>query len=74
MSAIRLGNMKAQLAKEKQGLSTYREKWQGKLDKLNKELDTATDKVYREKSKSRQAIQEQINKTAFSEAEMQNYI
>ena len=51
MSAIRLGNMTAQLIKKKQGLSTHREKWQGKLDSLNKELDTATDKVYREKSK-----------------------
>ena len=66
--------MKAQLTKEKQGLSTHREKWQGKLDRLNTELDTATDKVYREKSKSRQAIQQQIDKTASSESEMQNYI
>ena len=74
MSVIRLGNMKAQLAKAKPGLYTHREKWQGKLDSLNKELDTATDKVYHEKSKSRKAIQEQINKTASSKADMQNYI
>ena len=73
MSAIRLGNMKAQLAKEKQGLSTHREKWQGKLDRLSKELDHATNKVHREKSKSGQAIQEQINKMASSEAKMQNH-
>ena len=49
-------------------------KWQGKLDALNEELDKASDRVYREKSKGRKLMQDHIDKAEVSAAEMQNYI
>ena len=66
--------MKAKLTKDNSELSNHREKWQGKLDKLNKELNTASDDIYRKNIKERQRIQEQNDKTASSEAGTHKYI
>ena len=66
--------MKRKLVKQKNEILKDREKWQGKLDALNDELDKASDRVYSEKKRGRKLIHEQINKADASVTEMQNYI
>ena len=72
--ASKLDKMKHKLVQQKSKISEERAKWQGKLDALNEELDKASDRVYREKSKGRKIMQDHIDKAKVSSAEMQNYI
>ena len=70
----KLAKIKNKLVQQKNKISEEREKWQGKLDKLNEELSKASDRAYREKSRGRKLIQDQIDSAAKRSSEMQNYI
>jgi DNA polymerase III alpha subunit (gram-positive type) len=66
--------MKDKLIEQKKEISLHRVSWQGRLDKLNNELDSASDRTYLEKRKGRISVQNQIDIAAKNEYEMQNYI
>ena len=66
--------MKSKLFKEQNALIKHRQFWECKLNELNVELNTASDKIYHIKSQARRTIQGQIDKTASNKADMQNYI
>ena len=53
--------MKNKLIEQKKRVSLHCVTWQGKLDKLNKELKSASDRIYMEKRKGRISIQDQID-------------
>ena len=72
--AFKLDQMKRNLVQHKSKVLEEREKWQGKLNKLNEDLDVASDRLYREKSRGRKLIQDHIDKAEVNAAEMQNYI
>jgi hypothetical protein len=53
--------MKDKLIEQKKEISLHRVSWQGRLDKLNNELDSASDRTYLEKRKGRISVQDQID-------------
>ena len=53
--------MKNKLIEQKKRISLHRVTWQGKLDKLKRELESASDRIYMEKRKGRISIQDQID-------------
>ena len=55
-------------------LSADRARWQEKLDKLDAELEKASDRVYSEKVKRRRDVQQQLMQAANGEMKMQHYI
>ena len=69
-----LDKMKSKFIKEQNALVKHRQVWECKLNELNAELNTVSDKIYHIISQARRTIQGQIDKTAPNEADMQNYI
>ena len=53
--------MKNKLIEQKKRVSLHCVTWQGKLDKLKRELESASDRIYMEKRKGRISIQDQID-------------
>ena len=72
--ATKIDKMKRKLVQQKNKISEERNKWQGKLDVLNDELSTVSDRAHRQKSRGRKLIQDQIDKATISSNIMQNYI
>ena len=70
----RYDTLKSKLSKSKSEVEAEKTKWQDKLDKLNAELETASDNVYLEKRKRRNAVSQQLQKTQQKETELRNYI
>ena len=56
ISAAKLNKMQRKLVEQKNEILKDREKWQGKLDALNGELDKASDCVCSEKRRGRKSI------------------
>ena len=70
----KLNTTKNKLIEQKKEISCHRATWQGKLDKLNKELESASDHIYLEKRKGGISMQGQIDAATKTEHAMQNYI
>ena len=66
--------LSSKLSKAKDEVSKQREQWESKLLNLNNELTKSSDRLYLEKRKRRDTVQEQVNKSRAKETEMQNYI
>ena len=74
INATKLDTMKQKLVKQDNRIPDQREKWQGKGDKLSKQLDQLSGKVYNQKRQGQRIIQYQIEKATENETEMQSYI
>ena len=66
--------VKTRLDAAKAEMENEKDKWQTKLDKINSDLETASDKVYLEKMKRRNAVSHQLQKAQQKEIELKNYI
>ena len=74
MKDAKYAKLKRQLASTKEEVVSEKAKWQAKLNKANVEVDQASDELYLEKKRRRDAVQVQINKASKKQKELQNYI
>jgi chromosome segregation ATPase len=74
MKDAKYAKLQKRLASTKEEVVSEKAKWQDKLDTANAEVDQASDELYLEKRKRRDAVQVQINKANKKQKELQNYI
>lgn len=74
LNAIKNAKLKSKLEKTKGEIVDEKIKWQSKIDKLNKELESANDRVFLNKRSKLKELHTQMEKAKKKENELVNYI